>query len=72
MADCQGKVTSALRRAYLGCKQVAHSKCVDERTSRPYSLVATRELILAVFMSMAHRNNRRSEVDRLAYQTVDG
>lgn len=28
MADYQGKVTSALRRAYLGCKTVAHSKCV--------------------------------------------
>lgn len=28
MADYQGKVTSALRRAYLGCKTVAHSKFV--------------------------------------------
>lgn len=28
VAGYQGKVTSALRRAYLGCKTVAHSKCV--------------------------------------------
>lgn len=30
----QGKVTRALRRAYLGCKHVAHSKCVVNKLNR--------------------------------------
>lgn len=36
VADYQGKVTRALRRAYLGCKTVAHSKCVENKTGKKY------------------------------------
>lgn len=45
VTDCQGKVTSALRRAYLGCKSVAHSKCVEKKRQKMYQIVWLRPTV---------------------------
>ncbi|KAL4717073.1 hypothetical protein ACJJTC_016960 [Scirpophaga incertulas] len=54
----KGKVTCALRRAYLGCKQVAHSKCVVHWTRRKV-YVATRTDYKPLSLSITHRSIER-------------
>lgn len=49
VADYQGKVTSALRRAYLGCKSVAHSKCVEKKEKNKYKIVWLRQTAPIVY-----------------------
>ncbi|CAG9567895.1 unnamed protein product [Danaus chrysippus] len=56
----KGKVTSALRRAYLGCKHVAHSKCVDRNVPSEYGNVGRYSVL---YTARANRTCRRSKFE---------